>query len=295
MSQIDLHIHTCYSSDGELSVQSILDMADRKGMRVIAIADHNGVQGAREAQAMQQKHAVRVIPAIEIDCVYQGIDLHVLGYGIDLHDSRYDALQRDIDQQMIDNGEQIITMIEALGIRVDRHALKQLVPDNIIVPEAIAEVALADPDNALNPLLLPYREHNARSDNPYVNFYWDWCSQGKPAYVPMRFMSLTEAIELIHDTGGYAVLAHPGNNLKNSPDLAADILAIGCDGIEAFSSYHTAKQNRYFYDMAIRLNRFFTLGSDFHGKAKPAIVMGNQMPPFSDEDILKQFPPVLAI
>ena len=70
--------------------------------------------------------------------------------------------------------------------------------------------------NKENKLLNPYYEGGLRSDNPYVNFYWDYCSQGKPAYAEVKFISLQEAIKVIEDNGGIPVLAHPGNNVKEN-------------------------------------------------------------------------------
>lgn len=76
-----------------------------------------------------------------------------------------------------------------MGIYIDRESLQALTREGIATGEMIAEVALAL-GNAGDPLLSPYRLEGGRSDNPYVNFYWDFCGQGKPAYLPVEYMSL---------------------------------------------------------------------------------------------------------
>src|SRR5699024_67151 len=88
-------------------------------------------------------------------------------------------------------------------------------------------------------LLKPYREGGRRSDNPFVNFYWDYYAQGKPCYTEIVYPSLEETIQLIHQAGGKAVLAHPGNNLKGCFERFDEMVALGLDGVEAFSSYHS--------------------------------------------------------
>lgn len=137
-----------------------------------------------------------------------------------------------------------------------------------------AEVLLAKPEYENHPLLRPYRSGGVRSDNPYVNFYWDYYSQGKPCYAEIKFPAMEKAIDVIHRNHGTAVLAHPGVNLKGKAYLLDEIVKLGIDGIEAFSSYHTPKQAAGYYEAAKGRQLFVTCGSDYHGKAKPSIVLG---------------------
>jgi hypothetical protein len=138
----------------------------------------------------------------------------------------------------------------------------------------IAEAALANPKNNSNPLLIPYRKGEARSDNPFVNFYWDYCAQGKPAYVPIHYISLADAVKLIRQAGGIPVLAHPGNNICEDEELLHAILQEGVDGIEAFSSYHSLEQTDFYLGKAAEFGVAVSCGSDFHGKTKPQIRVG---------------------
>ena len=151
-----------------------------------------------------------------------------------------------------------------------------------------AEVLLVMPEYANHPLLKPYRPGGERSDNPYVNFYWDYYSQGKPCYAKIDYPAMEEIVDMIHQNHGVAVLAHPGVNLKGKEFLLDNILNLGIDGIEAFSSYHNPKQAEYYYQTAQEKKIFVTCGSDYHGKTKPSIGIGQHNCPISYTEITQQ-------
>ena len=79
---------------------------------------------------------------------------------------------------------------------------------------------------------------------------------------------------MIKDNGGKAVLAHPANNLKNRFNLFNEIVTLGIDGVEAFCSYHDISSSDYFYREALKHSLIITCGSDFHGKTKPSVRLG---------------------
>lgn len=276
MGRIDLHVHSCHSSDGEFAPERLVEMAAGAGVDTLAIADHNRATGVAEAVRAGQAAGVRVVPAIELDCRFGDHVLHMLGYFIDAADPRYAAVMSEVDEQERGISLRRLDLIESLGIAVDRGAVAALSPDGIITAECVAEVALADERNRDRAALAPYFPGGARSDNPYVNFYWDFCSPGKPACVPMEFMTADEAVGLVRDTGGVPVLAHPGAVLKDADHAAAldDLAALGVAGIEAFSSYHTPAECLYWLGLAQERDLAATCGSDFHGKIKPAISLG---------------------
>lgn len=274
---IDLHVHSYYSDDGEYSPKGLFDIPRSKGIKIMAIADHNSIKADREASELAKLYDIRYIKVIEIDCDLDGVKLHVLGYGIDDEDIRYQRLEEDIRRQKIANGKRKIELTESLGFKVDRAKLDKISKNGVYAGEHFAEVLLNDERYLDNELLRPYRAGAKRGDNPYVNFFWDYYAQGKPCYTKVDYMSLKECIDLIHDTGGKAILAHPGNNLKGRFDLFDMMVPLGVDGVEAFSSYHDLETCLYFKDKAMTYSLIYTTGSDFHGKNKPGIVMGQTM------------------
>ena len=124
-------------------------------------------------------------------------------------------------------------------------------------------------------MLKPYLAGGSRSDNPYVNFYWDFCAQGKIAYAHVNFISLTEALDIINKAGGTPILAHPGKNVHEDKVLLHGIIEQGVKGMEVYSSYHSPEQVSFYRKEAEELNILMTCGSDFHGKTKPSIKLGD--------------------
>lgn len=287
-SYIDLHMHSMYSDDGEYTPTQLVDMCHEAGVKIMAIADHNWIKANEEAKKHADELGMTYIPAIEIDCTYKGVNLHVLGYGID-NQEVFNQLGEDIEKQEIACSMKKLELTNALGFDLKKEQLDALSTNGVYTGEMFGEALLNDSRYEDHELLKPYRQGGERSDNPYVNFYWDYYAQGKPCYTEIHFPTLEETIQLIHQHGGVALLAHPGNNLKGQFELFDEMVALGLDGVECFSSYHTTETNEYFYNKAKELNVLYTCGSDFHGKTKPSIHLGENgcLNPQEMEDCLK--------
>lgn len=273
MSQIDLHIHTCFSSDADYTTEVLLAMAKEKNMKVISFADHN-TAGSYSTLPSYTVDGIQIIPGIELDCTIDDVNLHVLGYGIDPKLKIFDEIYQSILNQEQKAAARRIQLVQELGIVVDEKKVMAMAPHGEVPGELIAEVALADPANEGNERLVPYRSGGTRSDNPYVNFYWDYCAKGAPAYVPIEFITLQQAVTIIHEAKGIAVLAHPGNNIHEDEALLDKIMQGGVEGIEVYSSYHSLEQIEFYHQKAKGYDCLITCGSDFHGKNKPSIEIG---------------------
>lgn len=271
---IDLHMHSMYSDDGEFTPQQLVDFCKKEGIRIMAIADHNSVKAIDEERQACKDAGLTCIPAIEIDCTYEWINLHVLGYGIEYTKQTITTLEDNVIRQELACSNDKLSLTNALGFELTKDLMDQYNDNGVWTGELFAEVLLQDERYKNHPILEPYRAGGTRSDNPYVNFYWDYYAQGKPCYTEIIYPSLKETIQIIHDAGGVAVLAHPGNNLKNNFAVFDEMIALGLDGVEAFSSYHTKEDEQYFYQKAMENNLLITSGSDFHGKTKPSIRLG---------------------
>ncbi|WP_291652420.1 PHP domain-containing protein [Clostridium sp.] len=275
MSKIDLHMHSCFSDDGEYTPEEIIDRAIKNNVKIISISDHNSVKAVERALKYSKYKDITVIPGIEIDCTFNDINLHLLGYNIDYKENDFYKIEEDILIQEKNASKEKIRLIkEYTGLNICEDDVLERSSNGVVTGELIAEILLEDNENINSAILKPYLEGGSRSDMPYVNFYWDYFAQGKPAYVPIKFISLKEAIKLIHKHGGQAVIAHPGNNLRENLDIIDELIKEGIDGIEVFSSYHTKEQINYFYTKALKNNIIITCGSDFHGKTKPNIEIG---------------------
>ena len=241
----DLHIHSFYSNDGERSVADILDLCRANGIGLFSITDHNGIQGSREAAELcSQTGNISFIPGIEIDCNFQGTDLHLLGYGVDVHSRDFGELEKKVERMYLDSTPLMLGKLKQLGLEMDERAVM---------------------DKA---------EGKAPSDMPLINFYLDFMAQGKPAHVKIQHMDFSEAVELVRQNGGCPVVAHPGLNFRGKEQQVAELLDQGAGGLEVFNNYHDAEQTARFASLCQDKGSWMTCGSDFHGKIKPLICIG---------------------
>lgn len=281
----DLHMHSRYSEDGEFTPSELVEQCYQKGITTMSITDHNCAKANTEARTQAEAKGIWYINGIEVDCVYKGLNFHVLGYGIDEQSEDFACIEENIEHQSYLVSLERLEKTQVLGFNITQNEMWEMSKDTywkgMWTGDLFAELLLAKPEYADHPLLRPYRPGGARSDNPYVNLYWDYYAQGKPCYVKMEYPLMEEIISIIHRNHGKAVLAHPGVNLKGHEELLREILDLGIDGLEAFSSYHTPEQAAEFYRQAQKQGLFATCGSDYHGKTKPSISLGGygELPP----------------
>lgn len=275
---LDLHMHSIYSEDGDFKPVELVKKCKAAGVDMMAVTDHNSVRANEEACAEAKKEGITCLTGVELDCVYKGLNFHVLGYGISDKSGDFAAIEENMERQYRQLAMESLKKTCDLGFHVTAQEMVEVSkwsfwPERW-TGERFAEVLLNKSEYADHPAFAPYRAGGSRSDNPYINFYWDFYSQGKPCYVEMQFPPMQRAVELIHDNGGAVVLAHPGNNLKGHEELFGEIMNLGLEGVEAFSSYHSAEQSARFCRMTREMGRFCTIGSDYHGRLKPAIFLG---------------------
>lgn len=272
---IDLHAHSRYSLDGELTVEEIFIQAQNKGIDVLSITDHNSVKANFEAGVLSECLGIHYIPGVEIDCMYQGVHCQILGYNIDFKDNRYIQLENGmLKQERMASIQRIEKINEIFGIDLNINRLVETNNTGIVDGEMIAKELLTNPLYESLEELKPYRPLGERGDNPYVNFYWDYFAYGKPCYVELTYPDASEVIELIKETGGYPVLAHPKKFFKQDIQIVRSLLELGVRGLEVFTPYHSQADIQKYLELVREYSCFVTCGSDFHGSRKPALALG---------------------
>lgn len=242
----DLHLHTT-ASDGSLAPAEVVDRAAEIGLRVIAITDHDTVQGIEDAQQRGQEVGVQVIPGIELSVRSDSEEVHLLGYGIDVNDPR---LHAHLENFQADRLRRVERMVERLG--------------ELGYPLTVSEVLVAAGDGS------PGRPHVARVlvDKGYFksisDVFDELLKEGRPGYVPRRRLSLAEGVALIHQAGGLAVCAHPGL-LKKPDEVLQTLVTVGLDGVEVIHSEHDQADRERFAKFAEEYGLLRTGGSDCHG------------------------------
>lgn len=258
---VDLHLHSLFS-DGILTPTELVAEAASLGLRAIALADHDNVDGVPEALAAGLKYDVEIITAVELSVQWEELsDIHLLGYAFDhknaalqkalaeFRDFRAGRSERilvNINKRLTGEGRQPLDYADVAkraGGTIGRPHIGQAL---------LAAGFVKDMEEAFTRYLVPCNE-------------------------PKRFFPLEEAIKLIHDAGGCTVLAHPvfiGVSDVRLGDLLDIFIGLGLDGVEAYSSGTTNDGIDRYITMARRRKLIVTGGSDFHQPIKGGVEMG---------------------
>jgi len=255
----DLQSHsTC--SDGALEPAALVAAAAAAGVRTLALSDHDTVDGIPEALEAAQRHAISLVPAVELSTVdWLGDDFHVLGYGIDHTDP---GLAKRLVEWRADRAARIdrmTEMLDELGLTPDPTELDARRASGCPIGRPhLAAAAIAG-----------NREQTAAAglDEPSA-FLQAYLVPGRPAYCRRTTPTVPEAIDAIHAAGGVAVWAHPFWDLAHDEDVHGALTrfaAAGLDGVEAFYATHNREQTRLLCGWAGELDLLTTGSADFHG------------------------------
>jgi hypothetical protein len=257
----DLQSHSLHS-DGALSPRDVVAEAARAGVRLLALTDHDSVDGVPEAARAAAAIGIGLVPAAEITAVYAGSqDLHVLGYRIDPDEP---ALAAALARSRGDRERRAAAMADALrglGFALDEGFLAARSGEGKAIGRPhLAQAVLAAPENA------PRLRAEGLADP--TTFLVAYLIEGAPAYRERHAPTVDEAIALIHGAGGLAVWAHPFFDITAPEQVLAAVDRFrdaGIDGVEAFYATHTEDQARLLVARCAELGLLTTGSSDFHG------------------------------
>ena len=242
---IDLHTHT-NQSDGMLSPEALVDLAKSKNLAGIAITDHDEVSAIARAMARGAEVGIEIIPGVELSILHRGYDVHILGYFIDDHHPGLLSFLGYLRHERVGRTHRILEKLETLGMPLSFECVMQYAGEGCIGRPHVAEALVQE---------------------GYVRCYQDafdfFLAEGKPAFEPKAKLTPREAIDLIHDAGGLACLAHPGQNLTQ--EVVLDIVDAGVEALETVHPKHSFEQRRWFRELATKRGLLQTAGSDFHG------------------------------
>ncbi len=256
----DLHMHTFFS-DGSDAPESVVEEACHAGLSVISITDHDTMAAVQAAQAAALERGIEVVPGIELSTEVQGKDIHILGYFVNMENS---VLAQKLEEFRVTRFSRIAAMIENL---------KKQGVDNLSFEDIKAESksdALGRPHLAA---ALVQKGWAANTWQAFDKFIGDQC----PAYVPKYQQTPKEAISLIRQAGGVAVLAHP--MVTNRDELIASFVDHGLGGIEVYYPNCPDAAVLYYEGLARKYRLTMTGGSDAHGKNKTNTWIGKRRIP----------------
>ena len=262
--RFDLQSHSTHS-DGELSASDVVQRAAEAGVTLLALTDHDTIDGVDEALAAGERHGVQVVPAVEISVVDDGAaparELHVVGYRIAHNDA---AFARALSEFLADREQRTLRMATALrelGFELDEHELSaRIAAGQPIGRPHLATAVLAAPANA--------RRLAAEQIDDIGSLIRAYLVEGRPAFALRQTPTVQAAVAAIHAAGGVAVWAHPFWDIERPAEVLASIerfRALGIDGVEAFYVTHTREQTELLAHRCAELGLLSTGSSDFHG------------------------------
>jgi predicted metal-dependent phosphoesterase TrpH len=259
--RFDLQSHSTVS-DGALAPAEVVARAAHAGVELLALTDHDAVDGVDEALAAARQHGIRLVPAAELSALdADDEDFHVLGYALDHHDAGLTAALAEFRADRNARGARMAQALEERGFALERAPLDARAAQGLPIGRPhLAQAVLAHPANTAR--LDAERLHSAGA---VIEAY---LVPGTPAYRRRTTPTVPEAIALIHDAGGVAVWAHPFWDLAGDDEVLATLdrfVAHGLDGVEAFYVTHDERRTRLLHARARELGLLTTGSADFHG------------------------------
>ena len=258
MEYIDLHTHsTC--SDGSMTPYELVKHARERGLKAIALSDHDTIAGIDEAMEAGREYGVEVVPAIEFS-VQSETETHILGFYIDYKGELIQEALKNINSVRWQRTVNTCNKLRELGFDVTMEEAQAIAPSGIIGRAHFARI-LAEKG---------YTKSVKEGFDKYL-------ANGRPAYDGTQYLTAEAAVKLINDLGGVAFVAHPHLIRLDDATLRAFLLklkSVGLCGIEGYYNEYTPEMQDYFQNLARELGLEISGGTDFHAKMKPHIEIG---------------------
>ncbi len=257
----DLQSHSL-ASDGALPARDVVAAAAQAGVQLLALSDHDTVEGVDEARQAARQLGVTLVSATEISAVEgEHQDLHILGYGVDDHDGDLRERLADYRHDRERRADAMAHALRELGYALDEQALADRRAAGLPIGRPhLADAVVDHPDNAARLADEGLAERSA--------FLVAYLIEGRPAFARRARPTVPEAIQTIHAAGGVAVWAHPFWDVKDPDEVTETIArfsACGLDGVECFYITHDHEQTDLLVERCREGELLMTGSSDFHG------------------------------
>ncbi len=248
----DLHIHTYYS-DGALSPAEVVAEANKNGVELIAVTDHDCMPACKELPALCSAAGINFVNGLEVSAYLGGVKIHTLGYNVNVENPDFENFLKELRLGSYKRGEDIINKLNSNGVKI-----------------TLEEVT----SRLKSPLSPVHTMHFAFAcaakgycgGNPF-EFFKNYLAWGKCGFSDICRPSPFEAVEIISAAGGFSSLAHPARIDMPQSDLIKlieNMKACGLGGIEAVYTTHTVTETAYYKETAKTFSLEVTGGSDVH-------------------------------
>ena len=263
----DLHLHTRFS-DGTDTPERVVELVKASGISAMAITDHDNTQAIAVAAASAARHGIELLPGIEMSASARGLEVHVLGFLMDLEDeglTRHLAVQT---ARRIERVHEMVSRLNRIGVNITADEVLQLAGEGTVGRPHVARVLLKH----------GYVSSLSEAFSRYIG-----CDN--PGFVPGSPLPPAEVIRVIRGARGVPVLAHPV--YLRCDELIDELVRDGLAGLEVYHSGHTPELVRRYAALAQRLGLLKTGGSDYHGDAKEGSPVGAVAVPYAFVEALK--------
>ena len=242
---VDLHTHTT-ASDGTLAPEELVKEAASQDVTTLAVTDHDTTGGLEAALKAGTRYGIEILPGIEINTESDGTELHILGYLNDFQGDKFQSILQEIRNERLVRAWKILEKLKKLGLEVSESSVMDVAQGSAVCRPHIARSLVRS----------GYCVTVKEAFDKYLK-------KDSKAYVPRNSLAPREAIQLIKESGGVPVLAHPG--LVGNDGLVPTLVDSGLEGIEAYYNRHTPAMIKHYEELALKYQLIQTGGSDYHG------------------------------
>lgn len=267
---IDLHMHSI-ASDGTLTPTELAEEAKIRGLKVMALTDHDTLDGVKEAKKRAEELGIEFICGIEFSTEYNGGEVHILGYFLDANNTQLLELLEKLKNERIERTKKILKKLEKYRCYITMEELQKEVKGDLISRSHIANAMLAK----------GFVYSKAEAFKIYLR-------TGGLASEPKKELNALEAVNFIKKIGGVASLAHPKLTGLSGGTLEKLVILLkeqGLDALEVYYPEQSEKETEIYKKLCDKHGLLYTGGSDFHGMNRPETVLG--IKGISEEELKK--------
>ena len=244
----DLHMHS-NKSDGGSSPTEVVALSGQRGLKAIALTDHDTVSGVREAIEAGKRFGVQVLPGVELSTTYEGEEVHILGYGVPFEDKSFLSFLDYLKEMREERNRVILKRLASNGVNLNYEDIKADA-ENVVVGRYQIAKAMAEKG---------FCRSVAEAFDRFLGV-------GQPCFVSVLRIPTADAVSKLKEIGAFASLAHPSNFLRKGTidELLDKLVPLGLDGMECYYHSHSEKDRASLKEIAIKRKLHATGGSDFH-------------------------------